>query len=191
MWYTDTRNKRRDSSLLICCRSSSHWRCSACMHTLNMELIKPDRNYNFLKRLSCQLSLDLLSCSILQHRQTILHMPHTCSSCSASRALSTLPWCSSKASTWSSRKLICRSGGVKDHIFLATRVNRNINYIFETLTSRAMDWYKNELILRGSGGGGGQGGLQNFTGPLSRKIKYIFGILSTKPSRLALVGRFD
>jgi hypothetical protein len=38
--------------------------------------------------------------------------------------------------------------------FFASLVNRNVNYIFGILTSRAIDWYINESILRGSGGGG-------------------------------------
>ena len=51
--------------------------------------------------------------------------------------------------------IICwRTGGFKDHNFL---VNRNIIYIFGILTSRAVDWYINELILRGPGGGGARG----------------------------------
>jgi len=35
------------------------------------------------------------------------------------------------------------------------RANRNINYIFGILTSRAIDWYINESILKGSRGGRG------------------------------------
>ena len=60
------------------------------------------------------------------------------------------------------------TGGLKD------RVNRNTNYIFGFLTLRAIDWHIIELILRGSKGGGGPGGVgefgggvQNSTGPLS------------------------
>jgi len=56
-------------------------------------------------------------------------------------------------------------------------VDPKIHIIFGTLTLRAIDWYINDLVLRGSGGGGGVrgglriwGGLQNFTGPLSRNI---------------------
>ena len=45
--------------------------------------------------------------------------------------------------------------------FLASRVNRNINYISRILTSRAINWYINESILRGSKGGGVHGGLGN------------------------------
>ena len=54
--------------------------------------------------------------------------------------------------------LLVGPGGVKDHTF----VNRNINYIFGILTSRAIDWYINESILRGSGGGGVKGGAAIF-----------------------------
>jgi hypothetical protein len=39
----------------------------------------------------------------------------------------------------------------QDHNFLASRVNRNKIYIFGILTSRAIDWYMNESILRGPG----------------------------------------
>jgi hypothetical protein len=79
------------------------------------------------------------------------------------------------------------AGGLKDHNFLTSRVNRNINFIFGILTSIAIDWYMNESIMRGSKGGGiqeGSGnfgeGLQKYTGPLSQKIKKI-GILSSSP----------
>jgi len=53
--------------------------------------------------------------------------------------------------------VVRNSGGFKDHNFLRSRVNRNMNYIFGILTSRAINWYINELILRGSGGGGAGG----------------------------------
>ena len=47
------------------------------------------------------------------------------------------------------------------------------------MTLKAIDWYINELILRGSGRGGDFGGvLQKFAEPLSRNIKYIFGFFS-------------
>ena len=61
--------------------------------------------------------------------------------------------------------MICRvyTRGLKDHNFLDTRVDPNRNYIFGTLTLKAIDWYINESILRGSGGGGrgGPGGSEN------------------------------
>jgi hypothetical protein len=51
--------------------------------------------------------------------------------------------------------------------------------------SIAINWYINESVLRGFGGGGVQGGSENFggvlqkcTGPLPRNIKYISGFLS-------------
>ena len=57
---------------------------------------------------------------------------------------------------------------------MASRVNRNINYQNPV---KAIDWYINESILRGSKGGGSPGGsgnfgggLQNFTGPLSQNV---------------------
>ena len=53
---------------------------------------------------------------------------------------------------------------VQDHKILTSRVNRNINYIFGILTSRTIDWYINESILRGSGEGGGPGGVWEFGG---------------------------
>ena len=55
-------------------------------------------------------------------------------------------------------------GGVKDHNSLTSRVNRNINCIFGILTSRAIDWYLNESLLRGSKGGGGPWGVGEFGG---------------------------
>jgi len=77
--------------------------------------------------------------------------------------------------------LNCNTRGVKDNF----RVNRNINYIFGILTSRAINWCINESILRGSEGGGGSGnfggGLQKFAGPLSQNINHIFGNLSSSP----------
>jgi hypothetical protein len=39
------------------------------------------------------------------------------------------------------------AGGLKDHNFLDTRVDPNRNYIFGTLTLKAIDWYINESIL--------------------------------------------
>jgi len=45
------------------------------------------------------------------------------------------------------------AGGLKDHNFLASRVNRNIDYLLGILTLRAIDWYINESIMRGPGGG--------------------------------------
>jgi hypothetical protein len=75
--------------------------------------------------------------------------------------------------------LCLEAGGVKDHNFLATLVNRNVIDIFRILKL-------NESILRGSkgvkgsrGGRGIWGGLQNFTGPLFRNINIflVFGIL--------------
>ena len=72
---------------------------------------------------------------------------------------------------------------------MASHVNRNINYTFGILTSRAIDRYINESILKGSGGG--QGGLGNFGG-VSRillghfhKILIQFWNPELKPSRLA------
>ena len=52
--------------------------------------------------------------------------------------------------------MICRvyTRGLKDHNFLDTRVDPNRNYIFGTLTLKAIDWYINESILRGQKGGG-------------------------------------
>jgi hypothetical protein len=77
------------------------------------------------------------------------------------------------------------SGGIEYHNLLTTRVNQNINYIFGILTLRAIDWYINELILRGSGGGGCPGGSREFFGGSPKfywdtftRYKYIFGILS-------------
>jgi len=43
-------------------------------------------------------------------------------------------------------------------------VSININYIFGILTSRAINWYINESILRGSGGGGVSRGGQGIGG---------------------------
>ena len=52
------------------------------------------------------------------------------------------------------------AGSCNYHNFLNSRVNPNKNYIFGTLTLRTIDWYINELILRGSGEeGGGAGGV--------------------------------
>ena len=62
-----------------------------------------------------------------------------------------------------------------------------MNFIFGILTLRAINWYINESILRGLGGEvGGESdnfceGLQDFTGPLSSKYKYIFEFLSSSP----------
>ena len=64
--------------------------------------------------------------------------------------------------------------------------------MFGILTSGAIDWYINESILRGCGGGvpGGPGifwgVLQSFTGPLSRDI-YMF-LDSSAQSIGTLVG---
>ena len=52
-----------------------------------------------------------------------------------------------------SKYIRLQTGGLKDHNFLATRVNQNIDYTFDILTSRAIDWYINESIMRGPGGG--------------------------------------
>ena len=65
--------------------------------------------------------------------------------------------------------LASHPGGVKDHDFLATRVNQNIIYIFGILASRAIDWYINESILRGPGGGESRGG-SDFFGGVSRLL---------------------
>jgi len=54
------------------------------------------------------------------------------------------------------------TGGLKGHNFLASSVDPNNIYIFGTLTLRAIDWYINESILRGSGGGRVRGGLRIF-----------------------------
>jgi len=68
---------------------------------------------------------------------------------------------------------------------LATRVNLIIDYMFGILTSKAIDWYIYESILRGSGGGsfGGArkfgGGIQKFSGPLP--TNNISVILSSNP----------
>ena len=70
-------------------------------------------------------------------------------------------------------KLYATGRRFKDHLF---GVNRNIYYIFGVLTSRAINWYINESILRGSkggwgpGGSGDLGGVSKITGPLSRNI---------------------
>ena len=74
--------------------------------------------------------------------------------------------------------LMIWAGGCKYRIFLASSADPNINYKFEILTSRAIDWYINESILRGSGGGGYENYwvvLQNFTGPLSRNMNIFLG----------------
>ena len=87
--------------------------------------------------------------------------------------------------TSSVRKKRKWAGGCKYLKFLNSSVNPINNYIFGILTSRAIDWYIDETILRGLGGevGGESGnsceGLQDFTGPRSSKYKYIFGILSS------------
>jgi len=52
-------------------------------------------------------------------------------------------------------------------------------YVFGTLAFRAIDWFINESILRGSEEFWVV--LQNFTGPLSRNNKYILGFLSSSP----------
>jgi len=73
------------------------------------------------------------------------------------------------------------TGGVKDQ-----RVNRNIDYMFGILTSRAIDWYINELIMRGSGGGSGNfgGGSRILLGHFHEILIYSWNP-QLKPSRLA------
>ena len=61
------------------------------------------------------------------------------------------------------------------------RVKWNKNHIFGILTSRAINWHINELILRGRLVGGHLGGLHDFSGPLPANNRYIFGILSSSP----------
>jgi len=71
--------------------------------------------------------------------------------------------------TSSVRKKRKWAGGCKYLKFLNSSVNPINNYIFGILTSRAIDCYIIESILRGSGGGGAGNFtvvLQNFTGPL-------------------------
>jgi len=63
-----------------------------------------------------------------------------------------------------SHTIIPRTGGLKDHNFLTSRVNRSIYFIFGILTLRASDWHINESILRGSKGGGGPGGVGELWG---------------------------
>ena len=58
---------------------------------------------------------------------------------------------------------------------LSRRVQeRNINYIFEILMSRAIDWYINESILRGSGGSENYGGVSRILLGHFHEILYIF-----------------
>ena len=70
---------------------------------------------------------------------------------------------------------------------MTIRGNRNINYIFGILTSRAIDLYINESILRGSGGGGGGGpgnlggGSRFLLGHFHEIFDIVFGILSSSP----------
>ena len=79
------------------------------------------------------------------------------------------------------------AGGCKYHNFLNSGVNPFNNYIFGILTLRAIDWYVNESILRGSEGGvpGGVGefwgGSPEFCWATFTKYLYIFGILSSSP----------
>ena len=54
--------------------------------------------------------------------------------------------------------------GCKYHNFLPSSVSSTKNYIFGILMSRTIDWYINVSILRGSGGGGVQGGRGIFWG---------------------------
>jgi hypothetical protein len=61
-------------------------------------------------------------------------------------------------------KSSCQAGGFKYQNFLTLRVDWNINYIFGILTSRAINWYINESILRGRLVGGHLGGLGNLGG---------------------------
>jgi len=49
---------------------------------------------------------------------------------------------------------ILTSSGVCIITFLTSRVDWDINYIFGILMSNAIDWFINESILSGSGGGG-------------------------------------
>ena len=60
---------------------------------------------------------------------------------------------------------------VQDHSFLASRVNQNINYIFGTLMSRAIDRYINESILRRSGG------VREFWGGLKILLGHFYELL--------------
>jgi len=61
------------------------------------------------------------------------------------------------------------------------RVKWNKNHIFGILTSRAINWHINELILRGRLVGGHLGGLHDFSGPLPANNRYIFGTLRSIP----------
>ena len=100
---------------------------------------------------------------------------------SESRVAKTTAWdlISTEVTSWT----ICVLGlsatvitACKYHNFLASRVDWDINYLFGALTSKAIDCYVNESILRGSGGGGPRevgefGGMfQNFTEPLSQNF---------------------
>jgi len=61
-------------------------------------------------------------------------------------------------------KYWAEAGACKYHNFLTPCVKWNINDIFGILTSRAIDWYSNESILRGRMVGGHLGVLGNFGG---------------------------
>jgi len=80
-----------------------------------------------------------------------------------------------------------RAGGCSYHNFLAPHVGWNIHYMFGILTSRAINWYFDYLIMRGhwwvviSGGSEPFGGVSRCYGPLPASFKHIFGFLSLRP----------
>ena len=78
--------------------------------------------------------------------------------------------------------LNCNTRGVKDNF----RVNRNINYIFGILTSRAINWYINESIPRGRLVGGHLGGLGKWGG----HFQQILNTFWNSSTRARLIGTF-
>jgi len=77
-------------------------------------------------------------------------------------------------------KITCPAGGCRKHNFWTAHV-KPIKYLtFEILTSRATDWYIYGSNWGGGGGGWSSGvdlffyeGLQFYSGPLPRNLKYI------------------